>query len=98
MQINRELNVKWNLGIHIRTATKIVQQARQFSSDIVLAKDSTICDAKSVIQLLTLDAPFGDTLTIKATGKDAAEAVNTLTDFFENYRDEGDEQTSLDTY
>ncbi|MFH1423263.1 MAG: HPr family phosphocarrier protein [Planctomycetota bacterium] len=65
-------------GLHARPATKVVETANKFSSNIVIIKDGMEVNSKSVIELLTLAACVGTQLTIKATGEDAEEAVNAL--------------------
>lgn len=90
MEVKGEVIVNWPLGLHIRPATKIVQMLKPFSSEIRFYKDDVICNAKSLIQLLTLEAGIGDSVNIHAIGEDAREAVDTITIFFQTYKDEED--------
>ena len=65
-------------GLHARPATKFVETASRFASEITLAKNSQIADGKSVIEILTLAAEKGARLLITASGEDAEEAVKAL--------------------
>lgn len=66
------------LGLHARAAAKLVQTAERFRSDIQIAKGAQHVDAKSVMGLLLLCGTRGTTLTVKARGPDAAEAVGAI--------------------
>ncbi len=70
------------LGLHARPAARLAQEAQKFESVIVLATDSQQVDAKSILDILTLAAPRGCGLTIKASGEDARAAVERLTGLF----------------
>jgi len=63
------------LGLHARAATKLVQLASKFPCDITLAKDGHEVNGKSIMGVLMLVASKGTTVTIKAKGDRAADAV-----------------------
>jgi len=65
-------------GLHARPATKFVEMASRFSSDICISKDGTSVSGKSVIEILTLAAEYGSKLLISAEGEDEEEAVEAL--------------------
>ena len=65
-------------GLHARPATKFVETALKFSSDISIAKDGVVVNGKSIIEILTLAAEQGTQLIITASGSDAEEAIETL--------------------
>lgn len=65
-------------GLHARPATRFVETATKFASDITVTKDGQEVNGKSVIEILTLGASAGTFLTITAVGKDAQEAVKAL--------------------
>lgn len=65
-------------GLHARPATKFVETASRYASEITIAKDSMVVDGKSVIEILTLAAEHGTHLVIAAEGDDAQEAVEAL--------------------
>jgi phosphocarrier protein HPr len=65
-------------GLHARPASQFVKRAKQFNSDIVVIKGEREANAKSPLKIMTLAAKKNDTITIRAKGKDAEEAVNVL--------------------
>ena len=67
-------------GMHARPATRFVELANTFESDIRVSKSDGEVDGKSVLEMLTLGAPCGTTLRIRANGTDAARAVKELAD------------------
>ncbi len=68
------------LGLHARPAAKISQAAQAYAADIVMSSDAGSVDAKSILDILSLSAGPGTSLTITATGPDAAAAVSKLTE------------------
>ncbi len=68
------------LGLHARPAAKISQAAQAYASAIIMSSEAGCVDAKSILDILSLSAGPGTSLTIQATGPDAAAAVHTLTE------------------
>lgn len=66
------------VGLHARPAAKFVQTAGRFDSDIQVRKGDRSADAKSMIEVLTLEAAKGDEIVLEATGADADDAVKAL--------------------
>lgn len=63
------------LGLHARAGTKFVQCASKFPCEITVIKAGNEVNGKSILSLLTLMAPRGTTITIKAKGDRAGDAV-----------------------
>jgi phosphocarrier protein len=72
------LQIQNELGLHARAATKFVQLASRFPCEITVLKGSNEVNGKSILSLLTLMAPKGTTISIKAKGDRAEEAVVAL--------------------
>ena len=70
------------LGLHARPAAKLAQAAQQFESDIYLEYDSMTVDAKSILDILTLAAGRGASLTLRCKGMDAPVAAAELSSLF----------------
>lgn len=66
------------LGLHARAATRLVQLATQFSSEIELEKDGQKANGKSVMGVLLLCGQKGSRVKITATGDDARQALDAL--------------------
>lgn len=67
------------LGLHARAAGKLVNVAGRYSADCWISKDNHRVNAKSIMGILTLAAPFGATLTIELNGSDEQEAYIAIT-------------------
>ena len=69
------------LGLNARAASRLVNCASGFASDIRLVKDARSVNGKSIMGVLTLAASRGTELTVEADGADeqrALEAVMSL--------------------
>lgn len=77
-----QVRVANELGLHARPAARLAQEAQKFESAILLVTDQQQVDAKSILDILTLAAPRGCGLTIRASGGDARAAVERLTGLF----------------
>lgn len=78
------LTVRNRAGIHARPAALIAQTANKFSSEILIEKDDTTVNAKSIMGVITMAAGYNTTLTLKADGSDEDAAIQAISDLFEN--------------
>ena len=65
-------------GLHARASAKFVRCAEEFEAAITVTRDGQSVGGTSIMGLMMLAAGPGITITIKAIGKDAAVAVETL--------------------
>lgn len=72
------------LGLHARAATKLVQLAGKFSSEVQLEKDGQVANAKSVMGVLLLCGARGTYITVRAEGPDAEECVRQIGELIAN--------------
>jgi len=68
-------------GIHARPATKLVNVAMGFQSDIELTAMNKTINLKSIMGLMSLGIYKGEEITIFISGTDEIEALNAITDF-----------------
>lgn len=66
------------LGLHARAATKFVQTANKFKSDIDVEKDGQNVNGKSIMGVLMLVASKGTSIRVRARGDDAEACVEAL--------------------
>jgi phosphocarrier protein len=78
-----------DLGLHARAATKFVQCTAKFPCEITVIKAGNEVNGKSILSLLTLMAPRGTTITIKAKGDRAADAVAAIAALIDDKFGEG---------
>jgi phosphocarrier protein HPr len=76
--IEREATIVNRDGLHARPAARIVRLASSFDSEVELAKDGVGVNGKSIMGVMMLAAECGSSITIRADGPDAAEAVEAL--------------------
>lgn len=78
------VTVKNRAGIHARPAALIAQTANKYASEILIEKDDTTINAKSIMGVITMAAGYNTVLTVKAEGSDAQAAVDAINQLFEN--------------
>ncbi len=66
------------VGLHARPAAVLVQLAKQYQSTICLHRGSDSANGRSVVAIMGLEVARGDTVTLEATGIDAAAAIAAL--------------------
>ncbi len=66
------------LGMHARAAAQFVKKAGEFKSDIKVCKNDIEVNGKSILGLLMLAMPVGESFDIRASGDDADAAVAAL--------------------
>ena len=76
--------VRDSKGLHLRTSAKVVQCAQKFKSHIVLCHKCREANGCSILQVLSLGAPFDGDVEIRATGPDEDEAVRRMAEVFNN--------------
>ncbi len=72
------LTIRHQVGLHARPAASFVQTAKQFESSIIVTHGEREANGKSILKVLTLGAEQGATITIRAEGKDADQALAAL--------------------
>lgn len=76
--IERQARIVNPLGMHARPAAEFVKIANRFRAKIVVTKDDLTVDGKSIMGVMMLAAECGSSLTIRADGEDAEQAVAAL--------------------
>lgn len=66
------------LGLHARAATKLVQLAGKYQSEVQLEKDGQQANGKSVMGVLLLCGAKGTFVNVRAEGPDAAACVEQI--------------------
>lgn len=77
-EITKQITINNRLGLHARPATKFVETANKFQSDITVIRNGQEVNGKSIMGMLMLGAECGAEMVIKAVGNDAADAINAL--------------------
>ena len=87
-ETRRRVTLKNAYGLHARTSMMFVEAASRYASDVFVAKDENEVNGKSILALMTLVAPKGTVLEIRAAGEDAEECLEALAALAESGFDE----------
>lgn len=85
--VEKQIIIRNKQGLHARPAATFVQIANKYESEISVRKDNEEINGKSIMGILMLAAEEGSTVSIKAVGVDAAEAVAELEQILINQTD-----------
>ena len=80
--ITKTVTIKNRAGIHARPAALIAQTANRFSCKILIEREDTRINAKSIMGVMTLGASFGTQIRIIADGADEKQAVASIEHLF----------------
>ncbi|MBT3181803.1 MAG: HPr family phosphocarrier protein [Deltaproteobacteria bacterium] len=70
--------IKNTLGLHARAAAAFVKVANRYQAEIVVLKDETSVNGKSIMGVLMLAASKGTNIEITAEGHDSQDAIDAL--------------------
>jgi phosphocarrier protein len=76
--------IRNELGMHARAATRFVQIANRYRSDVDVEKDGQVVNGKSIMGVLMLVASQGSTIVVRTRGEDAREALASLAELIDN--------------
>jgi phosphocarrier protein len=82
--IVRTVTINNRLGLHARAATRLVNCASAFESDIRLTRDDKTINGKSIMGVLMLAAAQGTRLQLQAQGPDDEQAIDAISKLIEN--------------
>ena len=81
----REVVIGHRLGLHARAAARLVQLSSQFQSSIVLYRSDSVnsveADARSILSILLLSAGYGSRVSVRASGIDESDAVDSICEY-----------------
>ncbi|HNB26747.1 MAG TPA: HPr family phosphocarrier protein [Alphaproteobacteria bacterium] len=86
--ISRIASIRNQRGLHARAAAKFVKLAGSFDAQIRVIKGDTDVSGVSIMGLMMLGAGIGTDIELRASGRQAAEAMGALVDLIERRFDE----------
>jgi len=75
MMAEQDVQILNKNGLHARPAAEIVKAASKFKSDITISRDDIEVNGKSIMGVMMLAAECGATITLRASGPDADDAI-----------------------
>ncbi len=88
--IVRTLTIVNKKGLHARASAKFCQTVERFDAAVRVTRGPETVGGTSIMGLMMLGAATGTTITIEATGKEAAAAADALDKLVSNGFDEED--------
>jgi phosphocarrier protein len=76
--LERTVEITNKKGLHARASAKFVQTVENFDAEVTVTRGSETVGGTSIMGLMMLAAGPGTSITIRARGKDAIEAMNTI--------------------
>ena len=76
--LQRELPILNKRGLHARASAKFVMTVEQFDAEVFVTRGSERVGGTSIMGLMMLAAGPGTSITVEATGPQAAEVVEAL--------------------
>ncbi|ACK49231.1 phosphocarrier, HPr family [Methylocella silvestris BL2] len=80
----RELRIVNRKGLHARATAKFVRCADSFDAEILVGRCGDMVGGGSIMGILTLGAGLGSTILVAATGRQAQEAIEAITELVAN--------------
>lgn len=81
---NNSVIVKCKCGLHARPAASVMKTAKTFQSKIRITKDGKSGNAKSIIDILSVNVNCLDQVEICCDGVDETEAMQAICDILES--------------
>lgn len=80
--IVKELEIRNELGIHARVASRIVREVRRFESNVTVREGGEAYNFRNITGVITVHAKKGKILTIEFDGPDEQEASEAIAALF----------------
>jgi phosphocarrier protein len=88
--IIRELCICNKKGLHARASAKFVQTVERFDADVKVTRGVETVGGTSIMGLMMLAAGPGSTITVEASGKEAADVLDAIESLISGRFDEDD--------
>lgn len=89
-RLEKTLTISNKLGLHARAATKLAQLSQKFEAEVTLVLDENEANASSIMGLMLLAGGQGKEVKVITEGKDAAQALESISQLFSDKFDEGE--------
>jgi phosphocarrier protein len=76
--LSRTVTIINRRGLHARAAARFVKTVERFKAEITVARKDAVVSGLSIMGLMMLAAGPGATLELRASGEDAATALDAL--------------------
>ena len=80
----RVLTICNRKGLHARASARFVQTVEKFDAEVRVMRCREIVGGTSIMGLMMLAAAPGTTITVEATGREAIEVIEALTELIDS--------------
>lgn len=80
--LERELRIINPLGLHARAAAKLIRRSGASASTVTVSKGAQTANARSILSVLALAAPFGSAVTVTVDGPDEEDTMSDIVVLF----------------
>ena len=88
--IKQNITIINKLGLHARAASKLVNCASQYESEVSIGRNGNQVNAKSIMGVMMLAASKGVELELEVDGNDEQDCQQALVDLINNRFGEGE--------
>ncbi len=88
--ISQKLTIINKLGLHARAASKLVNTAGQFESDVFIDKQGNRINAKSIMGVMMLAASKGTEILLEVDGNDEQDCMQAIVQLIDSRFDEAE--------
>lgn len=89
MEAHQEVRVPNKKGLHARPCHLLVRTALRFQSQVSVVCGGRRANGRSILELMTLNAPQGSLLELEAQGDDAQDLIRALSEVIAGGFEEG---------
>ena len=86
--IQKQLTISNQLGLHARASMKLNDLANRFESTIHIQTHSSKINAKDILEIMSLAASVGTTITLLCDGRDESSAMQAISELINGKFDE----------
>ena len=77
-RLTRTMEIVNERGLHARASAKVVELSERYACEATISRGKERADPRSLMDLLTLVASRGTTVTVDAEGEDAVDYLDAL--------------------
>jgi phosphocarrier protein len=88
VELKKTLRIHSDLGLHARSAARIVKLVEQHNAKLFLRKGKKEVDGSSILAILTLACPKGTNIQIRAVGEDCEPLMAKISELLSQTFDE----------
>ena len=85
--VEKQIEIMNETGLHARPAAMFAKAAGKFKSSVTVVCDGRKANAKSILGIISLGAAKGKIVTVSAEGEDEVEAVTTLVQLMQDFKE-----------